>query len=136
MVYVHVYCPDCRCIDVVQYGTQRSGVPRYRWNNTDGPRPIFLLQYQNPGHLHAVKQRLVDRAFHGSGSRETARVLGVSPTTVIDTIKKKEPLIQQTNARLLQTLDPAQVEGIVLQVEAAEIDERWRFGGSKSQQRW
>jgi insertion element IS1 protein InsB len=136
MVYVHVYCPDCQCIDVVRYGTQRHGVQRYRCNNTDCPRHIFLRQYQNQGRLPAVKQRIVDRALNGSGIRETARVLGVSPTTVIETIKKKAPLIQQTNERLLQTLDPAQVEVIVHKVEEAEIDEMWSFVGSKSQQRW
>ena len=136
MVYVHVYCPDCQCIDVVRYGTQRNGVQRSRCNNTDCPRHLFLLQYQNQGRLPAVKQRIVDRALNGSGIRDTARVLGVSPTTVIDTIKKKEPLIQQTNERLLQTLAPAPVEVIVHKVEEAEIDEMWSFVGSKSQQRW
>jgi insertion element IS1 protein InsB len=50
--------------------------------------------------------------------------------------RKKEPLIQQANERLLQTLDPAQVEVIVHKVEEAEIDEMWSFVGSKSQQRW
>ena len=89
MVYVHVHCPDCQGIDVVRYGTQRNGVQRYRCNNTACPRHIFLLQYQNQGRLPAVKQRIVDRALNGSGIRDTARVLGVSPTTVIDTIKKE-----------------------------------------------
>src|SRR5947208_13327666 len=135
MVYVHVYCPDCQCIDVVRYGTQRNGAQRYRCNNTDCPRHIFLLQYQNQGRLPAVKQRIVDMALNGSGIRDTARVLGVSPTTVIDTIKKKEPLIQQTNERLLQTLDPAQVEVIVHKVEAAESDEMWSFLRGECQQR-
>ena len=136
MVSVHVHCPDCQGIDVVRYGTQRNGVQRYRCNNTACPRHIFLLQYQNQGRLPAVKQRIVDMALNGSGIRDTARVLGVSPTTVIETIKKKEPLIQQANERLLQTLDPAQVEVIVHKVEEAEIDEMWSFVGSKSQQRW
>src|SRR2546421_12245121 len=133
MVYIHVHCPDCQGIDVVRYGTQRNGVQRYRCNNTDCPRHIFLLHYQNQGRLPAVKQRIVDMALNGRGIRETARVLGVRPTTVIETIKKKEPLIQQTNERLLQTLDPAQVEVMVHTEAAAEIDEMWSFVGSKSQ---
>jgi transposase-like protein len=32
---------------------------------------------------------MVDMALNGSGIRDTARVLGVSPTTVISTLKKK-----------------------------------------------
>jgi insertion element IS1 protein InsB len=89
MTYVPVHCPDCLGVDVVRYGKQRHGEQRYRCNNADCPRHIFLLQYRNQGRLPAVKQRMVDMALNGSGIRDTARVLGVSPTTVIDTLKKK-----------------------------------------------
>jgi transposase-like protein len=32
--------------------------------------------------------------MHGSGMRDIARVLHVSPTTVLETFKKKEPAMQ------------------------------------------
>ena len=48
-----------------------------------------LLEYRNHGRLPAVKQQMVDMALNGSGIRDTARVLKVSPTTVISTLKKK-----------------------------------------------
>src|SRR6266478_8106500 len=89
MVSVQVHCPDCQCVEVVRYGKQRRGEQRYRCNNTDCPRPIFLLHYRNQGRLPAVKQPMVDMALNGSGIRDTARVLRVSPTTVITTLKKK-----------------------------------------------
>jgi len=89
MTYVQVHCPDCQSIDVVQYGKQRHGPQRYRCNKVDCPRRIFLLQYHNQGRLPVVKHQIVDMALNGSGIRDTARVLGVSPTTVIDTLKKK-----------------------------------------------
>jgi transposase-like protein len=38
-----------------------------------------------------VKQHIVDRAMNASGMRDTARVLPVSPTTVIKE-RKKRPL--------------------------------------------
>jgi transposase-like protein len=38
-----------------------------------------------------VKRQIVDMALNGSGIRDTARVLGVSPTTVLTTLKKKGP---------------------------------------------
>ena len=50
--------------------------------------------------------------------------------------RKKEPAIKQVNERLLKRLDPAQLDVILRQVEAAEMDEMWSFVGSKSQQRW
>jgi insertion element IS1 protein InsB len=68
--------------------------------------------------------------------RDIVRVLRVSSATVIDVLKKKEPAVKQVNERLLHTLDPPQVDVILRQVDAAEMDEMWSFVGSKSQQRW
>jgi len=42
-------------------------------------------------------------------------------------LKKKEPAVKQVNARLLDTLDPPQVDVILRQVEQAEMDEMWSF---------
>jgi insertion element IS1 protein InsB len=39
--------------------------------------------------LPEVKRQIVDMALNGSGVRDTARVLGVSPMTVMSTRKKK-----------------------------------------------
>jgi insertion element IS1 protein InsB len=89
MTYVPVHCPDCQGVDVVRDGKQRDGAQRYRCNNTLCPRHIFLLHYRNQGRLAAVKQQMVDMALNGSGIRDTARVLRVSPTTVINTLKKR-----------------------------------------------
>ena len=44
MALVYVHCPECQSIDVVQYGKQANGTQRYRCNNRDCPRTIFLLQ--------------------------------------------------------------------------------------------
>jgi len=92
MTYVQVRCPDCQGVDVVRYGKQRHGPQHYRCHNTDCPRHIFLLHYQNQGCLPAVKHQMVDMALNGSGIRDTARVLRVSPTTVINTLKKRGKL--------------------------------------------
>jgi transposase-like protein len=42
MALVYVHCPECQSIDVVQYGKQANGTQRYRCNNRDCPRTIFL----------------------------------------------------------------------------------------------
>jgi insertion element IS1 protein InsB len=57
--------------------------------NLQCQRRIFLLQYHNTGWEPKVKQQMVEMALNGSGIRDTARVLGVSPTTVMTTLKKK-----------------------------------------------
>src|SRR3989454_5433198 len=136
MALVYVHCPECQSIDVVQYGKQANGTQRYRCNNRDCPRTIFLLQYSDKGRLPAVKQQIIDMTLNGSGVRDIVRVLQVSSATVIAVLKKKEPAIKQVNERLLKSLDPAQLDVILRQVEAAEMDEMWSFVGSKSQQRW
>jgi transposase-like protein len=47
------------------------------------------LDYSYAGHSAAIKQQIVDMAMNASGIRDTARVLHVSPTTVIKELKKK-----------------------------------------------
>jgi transposase-like protein len=46
------------------------------------------LDYSYPGHSAAIKRQIVDMAMNASGIRDTARVLHVSPTTVIKELKK------------------------------------------------
>jgi transposase-like protein len=85
---VEVQCPECRSREVVRYGRQANGEQRYRCNNVDCERRIFLLQYHNIGRLPEVKRQMIDMALNGSGIHDTARVLGVSPMTVMSTLKK------------------------------------------------
>jgi transposase-like protein len=43
------------------------------------------------GRLPEVKRQIVDMALNGSGICETARLLKISPMTVMTTLKKKGP---------------------------------------------
>ncbi|WP_317110947.1 IS1-like element transposase [Chroococcidiopsis sp. SAG 2025] len=47
-----------------------------------------MLDTQQAGRKREVKQKIVDMALNGSGIRDTARVLHVSPATVIRELKK------------------------------------------------
>jgi insertion element IS1 protein InsB len=86
---VKVRCPACGSPEVVTYGRQANGEQRSRCNDLSCERRIFLLQYHTIGRLPEVKRQMVDMALNGSGIRDTTRVLGVSPTTVLTTLKKK-----------------------------------------------
>ena len=98
MAFVQVQCLECHSIDIVQYGNQATGTQRYRCNNLDCPRTIFLLHYHDKGRLPAVKQQIVDMPLNGSGVRDIVRVLGVSSATVIDVLKKRhQPSYRSTN---------------------------------------
>jgi transposase-like protein len=60
-----------------------GAVPASR--GVDGPFSSTIPTPESP----EVKQQIVDMAMNASGIRDTARVLHVSPTTVINELKKK-----------------------------------------------
>jgi insertion element IS1 protein InsB len=84
-----VHCPDCDGTQVIKHGKTPEGKQRYRCQNQECKRNTFIREYHYAGLLPQVKQQICDMAMNGSGIRDTARVLGVSQTTVIETLKKK-----------------------------------------------
>jgi IS30 family transposase len=66
----------------------------------------------------------VEMSLNGSGVRDIARVLHVSPSTVIRELKKKKPYLQVVNQKLLATLPAEQVEVEILKVEEEEKEKR------------
>jgi transposase-like protein len=89
MVLEPVLCPDCGNENVVRNGKSNEGKQRYLCRHTDCRRRSFIRDYSYRGYLPSIKQQIVDMAVNGSGIRDTARVLKVSPTTVIEELKKK-----------------------------------------------
>jgi transposase-like protein len=90
MVTLPIHCPDCHSLDVIRAGKQPNGAQRYRCQNPHCKRTIFLLTYDDKGRQPEVKKQMVEMALNGSGIRDTARVLGVSPGTVINELKKSK----------------------------------------------
>ena len=88
MVSVPVQCPHCQSTEVIKAGKQANGVQRYQCQNGQCERRIFLLHYQHRARVPEVRRQVVDMALNGSGVRDTARVLRISPTTVIAVLKK------------------------------------------------
>jgi insertion element IS1 protein InsB len=88
MVSIPVQCPHCQSPEVIKAGKQANGVQRYQCQNGQCARRIFLLQYRDRGRVPEVRCQVVDLAINGSGIRDTARVLRISPTTVIAILKK------------------------------------------------
>jgi transposase-like protein len=44
---------------------------------------MFLLEYAYAGRASEIKRQIVDIAMNASGIRDTARVLHVSPATIL-----------------------------------------------------
>jgi transposase-like protein len=89
MITQVLHCPYCHGTDIVRHGTTAEGKQRYRCRECLlGRGRTFLLEYTYAGQSSEVKQQIVDMAMNASGIRDTARVLHVSPTTVLKELKK------------------------------------------------
>ena len=89
MVLIPVRCLSCQTDQVTKRGKTATGKQRYRCHNTECAHQSFLLDPTSKGRLPAIKQQVIDMSLNGSGIRDTARVLKISPTTVINELKKK-----------------------------------------------
>ncbi len=84
--------PHCQSKEGVKSGTASNGKARYRCQQGEACGRTFLRAYAYPGRVPEVKRQLVEMTRKGSGVRAIARVLPVSPTTVIGELKKRRPL--------------------------------------------
>jgi transposase-like protein len=90
MIIQVLHCPYCQGTDIVRHGKSSEGKQRYRCRACrEGRGRTFLLDYSYTGHAPGVKEQIIDMAMKASGIRDTARVLKISPTTVINELKKK-----------------------------------------------
>ena len=91
MAIIPLRCPHCHGINLSKYGKTKTGKQRYACHNEECPYKTFTIEPHNyPGRRKEVKEQIIDMALNGSGVRDTARVLQVSPATVIKEIKKKK----------------------------------------------
>jgi len=88
MVLLPVKCPVCNGIDVTKHGTASNGKQRFICKDPVCEGKTFILDYSAKGRLPETKQQVVEMILNGSGIRGTERVLEISPTTVINELKK------------------------------------------------
>lgn len=84
-----IRCPYCQSEAVVKYGKASNGKARFRCQQGAQCGRTFLREYAYLGRTPEVKRQIVDMTLNGSGVRDIARVLRVSPTTVIEELKKR-----------------------------------------------
>ena len=90
MIIQVLHCPNCQGTDIVRHGRTRQGKQRYRCRPCrQGRGRTFLLDYSYAGQSPEIKAQTVEMAMNASGIRDTARVLRISPTTVINELKKR-----------------------------------------------
>src|SRR5262249_52237191 len=98
MAVESVQCPHCQSGEVVKYGTTIiNGKERFRCK-ADTCGRTFIGAYAYQGRRPQVKRQSVEMTLNGSGVRDSARVLQISPTTVIEELKKR-PRLSTTSPR-------------------------------------
>lgn len=88
MIFQPIRC-ICHGTDIVKFGKTPEGKQRYKCREEVCSGRAFILEYSRPGSLRSVKQQIVDMAMNGSGVRDIARVLHVSPHTFTCELKKR-----------------------------------------------
>jgi insertion element IS1 protein InsB len=128
MVLEPVLCPTCGNDDAVKHGRSGEGKQRYKCRSLDCTCQTFILDPTYRGRLLIVKHTMVDMAMNGRGILDTARVLHVSPKTVISELKKAVQL-EAVNQAELARLEPAQTFVRLCRWEdlEAEADEMWSY---------
>lgn len=89
MVLEPVHRPTCDNRNIIKHGKIAKGEQQYKCCHPECHRHSFVLAYSYRGYLPTVKQQICEMALNGSGIRDTARVLKISPTTVIEELKKR-----------------------------------------------
>lgn len=136
MTFIAVQCPHCHSEQIVKRGKTARGTQRYLCQNIMCTAGSFLLDYRNRGYLPEVKRTIIDMSLNTSGVRDTARVLRISPDTVLSELKKKEPVLESVNTALLSTRKRDEITVGIERAGEAEMDEMWSFVGKKKEQRW
>ena len=90
MAKIKVKCPYCGSEEISLYGKSRSGKQRYLCRNRACGHKTFQLEYKNNACQPGTKEKIVEIAMNGGGTRDTGRVLGISPNTVTAVLKKRK----------------------------------------------
>lgn len=119
MCYEAITCPDCSSLNVVKNGKTAQRKQRYLCKDC---RRQFIRDYTYLGCVGAVRALIVPLTMNGAGIRDLARVLLLSPHTVLKTLR-------QAAAAVSEPAPPRRVRDL-------ELDEYWSFVGTKKRQRW
>ena len=89
MVLVPVTYPYGHSAQIIKGGHTETSKQRYRYQQTHCPHRSFVLEPASHGRLPHVKAQIIEMALNGSGIRDTARVVKISPATVMNEWQKK-----------------------------------------------
>ena len=90
MASVPVKCPYCGSEEISLLGKNSTGRQRYLCRNKSCSHKTFQLEYRNNASRPGVKEKIVEMAMNGAGTRDTGRILKISKDTVTAVLKKQK----------------------------------------------
>ena len=105
-------CPRCGARHIKKHGTTAQEKQRYRCKEC-GKQFLFALSYTYRACIPLLRELIVPMTLNGSGVRDVARVLKISPTTVL-------AVLRQAAA---DTPEPR----LPWRIKELELDEQWSF---------
>ena len=93
MAVIKVKCPYCGSEEISLYGKNKTtGRQRYLCRNKACGHKTFQLEYKNNACRPGTEEKIVEMTMNGGGTRDTGRVLKISPNTVTKVLKKRKNL--------------------------------------------
>jgi transposase-like protein len=89
MVLMAVMCPYGQSDHITQRGKTETAKHRERGHTPHCPHQSFLLHPADTGRLPGIKAPSIALALNGSGIYDTARVVGLSPDTILNELKNR-----------------------------------------------
>ena len=136
MVVTAVTCPHCGSEAVKKNGIARNGKQRFLCRNENCSHKTFVENYTYKAYDPNIRSRIFFSIVNGSGTRATARILGIAKDTVTDALRSIESLVWYVNYDYINTHKSSDIRVELVSGNEAEMDEMWRFVGDKSRQYW
>jgi IS1 family transposase len=100
------------------------------------PHKTFVESYTYNAYDPNIRSRIFFLIINGSGTRATARTLGIAKDTVTDALRSIEGLLWYVNYDYLNRHQNGGITVELVLVNEVEMDEMWSFVGDKSHQYW
>jgi transposase-like protein len=97
MVSTSVKCPHCGSDKVTKNGISRNGKQPFLCGNEECRHKTFVDNYTYNVYDPNIRSRIFFSIVNGSGTRATARTLGIAKDTVTDTLRSIEALLWYVN---------------------------------------
>ena len=136
MTCIAVHCPHCHSEQIVKRGTTGCGTPRSLCQHTLCAPGSVLLDERDRGRLPAVQPPSIALSLKASGVRETARVLRISPDTVLRARRRQAAQLALVHTALLRRVPPDAMLGASERAGEAEREAMGSFVGTQSPPRW